>query len=226
MIQAIENLFLKYRVFIYPLLVIASSVVIIMVLIIPQVKVLFMGQGRLSNSEERLSVLEVKAKELEDLDGNDLSQKLSFALAAMPTEKDYASLIGVFKGLTTASGMSLTSIHLAGGSENENAFLVKAELIGAKTVLGRLLENIEKSPRVMKVQSVETTSSGSGDTIFVMITVKAYFESAPQTLGPIDSALPKLTDTDQVVLGTLVRSGSTVNTGPILLPSGKSNPFE
>ena len=223
--KSIKNLIQKYKFFIYPLLVVASSIVIILFLIIPQAKVLFTGQGKLNDSQVRLNILEVKVEELESLDKSDLSQKLSLTLTALPTEKDFATLIGIFKNLATTSGMSLTSLHLAGGSESQNAFLVKADLIGTTSSIGQLLENIEKSPRVMKVQSVETSSSSIGNIVSAVVTVLVYFEAAPKTLGPIDSALPKLTETDQTILGTLARSGSLIPSGAVSLPSGKANPF-
>lgn len=221
-----KNLIYKYKIFLYPLLVMVCSVIIIIFLIIPQIKIFVLGQDKLSDSKELLNILEVKASELEGLDEVDLSQKLSVALAALPVEKDFASLIGVFKGLATASGMSLTSFHLAGASEPQNSYLVRAELIGSNSSLGQLLNNIEKASRVMRLQTLETSTSGVGNTIASTVTVLVFFQPGPKTLGPIDSALPKLSETDKAILAALTKVSSPEQSGVIILPSGKSNPFE
>ncbi len=220
-----ENLISQYKLFIYPLVVVVASVVLIVFLILPQLKGLFLGQGNLNEAQGRLNVLSVKATELESLNANDLSQKLEVALAALPTDKDFSALIGIFKGLAGSSGMNLTSLHLGGGVD-QDGFTVKADMIGSATSLGNLLSSIETSPRVMRVQSMETTSSGLGNTIFTTLTVLVYFSPSPKTLGSVDSALPNLSDDDQHVLATLARTNVGAINQPTSLPSGKSNPFE
>ena len=220
-----ENLISQYKLFIYPLVVVVASVVLIVFLILPQLKGLFLGQGNLNEAQGRLNVLSVKATELESLNANDLSQKLEVALAALPTDKDFSALIGIFKGLAASYGMNLTSHHLGGGV-HQYGFTVKADMIGSATSLGNLLSCIETSPRVMRVQSMETTSSGLGNTIFTTLTVLVYFSPSPKTLGSVDSALPNLSDDDQHVLATLARTNVGAINQPTSLPSGKSNPFE
>lgn len=220
-----KNLISQYKLFLYPIVVALSSTALIVFLIVPQFNGLLAGRGNLGKAEVRLNVLNVKAKELEGLNGADLNQKLTVALAALPTDKDFSALVGIFKSLVESSGMDLTSLHLGSGAD-QNGFIVKADMIGSTASLGVLLNNIESSPRIMRVRGVETTSSGIGNTISTTVTVLVYFAPSPKTLGSVDSALPKLSDNDQIILTSLSRINTGAISQPTSLPSGKANPFE
>lgn len=214
----------EYKLFIYPMIVALASFCLIFFLIVPQLKDFLVGQGDLDQAKTRLSSLDVKAKELESINNSDLNHDLLLALYALPVEKDFSILVGILKELASQSGVNLLSLHL-GSSQDPNEFIIKADLIGSSSALGTLLNNIEKTPRVMKVRSVESAASGVGNTISATVAVTVFFSPAPKSLGAIDSSLPKLSDKDQVILTGLSRSNVT-SAVPVLAPAGKADPFQ
>ena len=220
----INTLKLNYKTLIYPSAVGLASLIIIIFVIVPQLQSFLSGQDDLKLKQARLNTLEVKAKELESFDQDAYTEKLLNAFYYLPVDKDYSNIIGIFRELTASAGMSLTSLH-PGSATAESSYLVKADIVGQVSSLGAMLEAIEKSPRVMKLESVETSTSTSG-LLNATLTVSVYYASPPQSLGAVDAPLPKLTEGDQVVLSSLIPPSAQSSSTTIILPSGKSNPFE
>lgn len=219
-----KNLILQYKVLIYPLIVGLASAVLIVFVIVPQLRGFLSGQDDLKQKQARLNNLEVKAKELEGLDQKIYTEKLLAALYYLPVDKDFSNIIGIFRELTAAAGMSLTSLHPSVNSVASGSYSVKADVVGPVNNLGNLLDVIEKSPRVMKLQSIDTTPSTSG-ILNVTLSVSVYFSPTPVSLGAVDALLPQITQQDQIILNSL----SLPSEAPgqvITLPSGKANPFE
>ena len=220
----INTLKLHYKTIIYPLTVGIASLVLIIFVIIPQLQGFITGQDDLKTKQARLDVLEVKAKELESFNQEAYTEKLLNAFYYLPVDKDYSNIIGIFRELTASAGMSLNSLH-PGSGPAANSYSVKADIVGQVSSLGAMLEAIEKSPRVMKLESVETSTPTSG-LLNATLTVSVYYAAPPQSLGAIDVPLPKLTEQDQVVLSSLTPPSAQSSSTTIILPSGKSNPFE
>lgn len=219
-----KNLFLQYRIFVYPLSVGLASLALIAFVIVPQLQGYLSGRDDLLQKQTRLNNLEVKAKELENFDQAVYSDKLLSAFYYLPVDKDLANIIGIFRELAAAAGMSLTSLFPSSGAETDS-YTVKADVVGQSGNLGDLLDKIEKSPRVMQVVSVETSPSSSG-LLNATLTVKVYFAPPPKSLGAIDAPLPKLTEADQIILSGLTAPSSQAPGQTIIIPTGKLNPFE
>ena len=220
----ISSLKLHYKTLIYPLVVGVASLILIIFVIVPQLQGFITGQDDLKLKQARLNTLEVKAKELESFNQEAYTEKLLNAFYYLPVDRDYNNIIGIFRELTASVGMSLTSLH-PGAGQVSGSYLVKADIVGQVSSLGAMLEAIEKSPRVMKLESVETSTSTSG-LLNATLTVSVYYASPPQSLGAVDAPLPKLTEGDQVVLSSLTPPSAQSGSTTIVLPSGKSNPFE
>ena len=219
----INTLKSNYKTLIYPSVVGLASLIIIIFVIVPQLQGFLSGQDDLKLKQARLNTLEVKAKELESFNQEAYTEKLLNAFYYLPVDKDYSNIIGIFRELTASAGMSLNSLH-PGSGPAANSYSVKADIVGQTSSLGAMLEAIEKSPRVMKLESVETSTSTSG--LNATLTVSVYYDAPPQSLGAIDVPLPKLTEQDQVVLSSLTPPSAQSGSTTIVLPSGKSNPFE
>jgi hypothetical protein len=162
------------------------------------------------------------------LDANDLSQKLTLAIGALPTDKDYGSIIGLIQRIGADSGVSITNLSLSPVIGDKNiGFAVKVEAVGLKQSINLMIASIEKSPRIMKLNSIDITASNADGTVGASFVINALYAPAPQSLGSVDSELPKLTSHDEEVLATLASSSiSLPSSASQLLPRGKSNPFQ
>lgn len=229
--KEISQLIIKYKAFLLPFVVGVSSLILIVFVIYPQLTGFFKGQEDLQIAEQKLKKLQVKASDLENLDEDDLKKKLNFALVALPLEKDYATIIGVFQRLTAESGMSLENLQVGGGGagadKKTSGYSIKLELLGTKPGLDQLLGKIGQAPQVMKVSGIEVTSFKTD--VNVALTIDVFYLPAPTSLGALDSDLPKITDEEQKLLARLasISPASVPTTTPAtLLPRGKPDPFQ
>lgn len=221
----------KYQLIIFPILVAISSIILIVFMIYPQIIRLLKNEQSLREIRHDVKFLEVKAQDLEGLDEVDLTTKVNVSLALLPADKDFVQAVGVIQQLVQRSGFNLISLQL--GSSKESAgvlgFAIKMEIAGPKITLGQLLTSIETSQRVMKVSSIEVTTTRSGDLINASLTIDVFYSPAPSTLGAINAPLAKLTSDEEELIITLSSAIPSAPAPPdtlILQPRGKANPFE
>ncbi|MCL5784721.1 MAG: hypothetical protein M1142_05205, partial [Patescibacteria group bacterium] len=73
---------------------------------------LISNQQTMGDLVKRSEFLETKVSALEGYNGEDLSQKAKYALAALPADKDFLNILGVLQKLVTESGFTVSSISL------------------------------------------------------------------------------------------------------------------
>lgn len=228
--DTIINFYHKYKLYIFPAVISASSLFLIVFAIYPQTAKLIANQRTQGELKVRSDFLEVKAQTLESFDVFDLSSKAEYALYSLPQEKDFGNVIGLLQLIVARSNFVVNTINLEGGGGKEagsQSYNVRMEINGPESLLPALLRNIESSARLMKVTSIDI-SSKSDRTVDAVLGIEILFSPVPPTFGSIDSPLPQLSGEDEDLLTTLVSSVSSVSLeeGTATTARGKSNPFE
>lgn len=218
----------KYKLYIFPAVVALSSLVLIVFVIYPQIIKLISGHKDEGIIFNKSKFLETKAQTLESLNSADLSRKVNFVLNSYPTEKDFVSVMGLLQSITAQSGFSLVSMSLESGASDAKiqSYTIKLDISGSRSLLPILLGNIENSPRLMRISSVETVSGGSLDAATISLAVDVLFSSAPKEFGAVDAVLPELSQQDEEAVARLARGGSQSGQSTLTGPRGKANPFE
>lgn len=219
----------KYRIIIFPALVVMVGILLIVLVIYPQSIKLLNNNKAYGGLVDQNKFLDVKAQELQSYDIQDLQKKVNISLTALPSDQDYAEVINILENLVDTAGFNLVSLSFGSGKQTENGrslFSVRLEAIGPKSALNSLLTNIESSYRPMKVSSFDINSSGSGDTLNAIISIDIFFQPLPSSLGGVNSPVPKFTDKDEQLLNILARSTSAGLNTLILPARGKLNPFQ
>lgn len=228
--DTIINFYHKYKLYIFPAVVCASSLFLIVFAIYPQTAKLIANRKIQGELKARSDFLAVKAQTLESFDVFDLSNKVEYALYSFPQEKDFGNVIGLLQLIGTQSNFVVNAINLEGGAgkgAGSQSYNVRMEATGPESLLPALLSNIESSVRLMKVNSIDI-SGKSGQTIDTVFGIEILFSPAPQTFGSPDSPLPQLSEEDETLLTTLASSMSSVSLeeGGVTTARGKTNPFE
>lgn len=225
----LKDIYLAHRLYIFPAVVIFSSLILICFVIYPQISKLinnFQTEGQLNSKFE---FLEGKAQALEGVDEEDLNNKLALALNIYPSDRDFSSVVGVLQDTISRFGFTIVSLHLGGNSDQSKAsdsfYNINLEIMGPKSLLNSLVSGIETSPRIMKVSSVEMSNAMVKESVDLMLSVKVYYQTLPNTFGNTDSQLPTLSEKDETVLARLTRvQPSSQSAYPVA--RGKADPFE
>ncbi len=228
--EELLNLYRQYRIYIYPILVIVATLILIGLVILPQTFRLVSNNKVESDLTNRFKSLEVKAAELKDISQQDLTREVNTALNAFPGEKDYGNVIGVLQNLTTKNEFTILALELNESSEGNlkigQSYTVKIEVLGQRSRLKNLLDEIESSPRLMKIRSMDITTGRDADTINATLAISIYYSPIPKSVGSIDAPLPKLSQKDEELLLKLEKESPNLGSENLFTPRGKSNPFE
>lgn len=231
--KEILKFYQTYKLYIFPAVVILSSLILIMFVIYPQINRLVSNQKTEGDILSKMTVLEIKAETLAAYDVTDLNLKVNYALNVYPTDKDFAIAISILQDLTGQLGFEIASLSLGSGTAkavNSQNYTIKLELIGPVNMLPALLKNIEGSPRIMRVDNIEVNIARDQSSSSMSLTVNIFYGPLSTNYGNIDSSLPELSSKDQEILQKLARFGNanliqsqaTAQSGP----RGKENPFE
>lgn len=233
--EELIKLYQTHRLYIFPCIVALSSLILIVFIIIPQATKLIANQQVEAEISSKSQFMEVKAQTLETYNPADLKGKVDYALGAYPTNRDFVYALSLLQNLVISSGFTTVSVTLEGspqqGPESKiQSYNVKMELLGQGSLLSPLLTNIENSPRIIRVGSVEITAGRTPQETAITIVVEVLYSSAPSNLGSVDSPLPKISQDEEEVINQLTNSAVQIPQ-PItqtsqLGPRGKPNPFE
>lgn len=224
----------NYRLYLFPAIVVLSSLILIIFVIYPQTAKLITNRKVEREMAAKSKFLEAKAQTLDNLDSTDLDRKVNFALGFLPTDKDFISALGLLQSLSSQSGFNAISISLGSSSSkdvNVQSYSLKLDILGPIKLLPILLGNIESSPRLMRVSSVDTTPGKDPQGAIVFLNVDVLYSSVPEGFGSIDSPLPELSKEDDEVIAKLAKVGTAVAVAQPQItvqlgPRGRANPFE
>ena len=217
----------KYRMIIFPVVIALSCLILIVFVMIPQLSKFFKNSKEEANFKAKSDFLDTKVEALESLDEKDLQKKLKDVVTAYPQEKDFITLITLLQKITSGNGFNITSLSFGGdGVSKDSSYGILIEAVGPKSVLARLLNSIETSSRLMRVERIEISSSQSGDMITANLAISALFAPIPGNLGSVDSPLPPISKGEEELIARLAGGQEVPLTAVELSPTGKSNPFE
>ncbi len=224
----------SYRLFIFPTVVALSSLCLILFVIYPQTAKLISHQEDANALFAKSKILATKAAVLESINPEDLSQKVSYALLSLPEDKDYGNTLDLLQQLIAQSGFNIASISFGSSSKvgNADGFGVKLEVKGVKILLQSLLNNLENSSRLIRINSIDIASSQGAQAIDVSLAVEILYAQLPQSFGAADAPLPQISQAEDELLATIARTTTMVTavttseTGGVFSPRGKVNPFE
>lgn len=220
----------KYNFYIFPSVVALSCLLLIVFVIFPTLSQLISNQKTTGELANKHKALEAKASALEGFSEEDLKFKLSSLLNVFPTEKDFGNALFVIQGITKELGFIISSFTIGGGSEKgEQSYIVKITLQGLKTSFPTLLNKIESSKRVMRIQTIDITQGRDLQFLEANLSIEVFFASAPSGFGGVDSPLPSLSEREEELIASFA-SGTAPSAAlqEEVIPTtiGKANPFE
>lgn len=235
--EELLGFYMKYRIFIFPVAVICSSIILIVLVIYPQISKLLANRTEYAEVLKKSQFLEVKAQELSSIDDNEVKRKLNIALMALPPEKDYAEVIGLMQVLVGKYGFILDSIRVGTNSTEKTGggegFTIDLEIQGPKSNLKSLLNTLEDTSRVIKMQKIDVSAGGVASGVNkINLVLNIYYAALPSNLGSSDLPVPKLTDEENTLINNIeinrnsIYTGTTDQQDSTPVPKGKLNPFE
>lgn len=232
----LSRFYQKFKIYIFPLVVGFSSLIMIVFIIYPQTLNLIDSQKQQEDLLTKSHFLEAKAATLENLDDSDLARKVSYVLNAYPQEPDFVNALGILQTDANQNGFGISALTVTPGSKTAGSsqnYTVKMDAIGSRNLLSRFITSIESSGRLIKVKSIEISPGRDTDSANISLEVEVLYGSIPSGLGSgADSPLPVLSSKDEELITTLAGFSTPQSTPvPSSQPAqpaqkGRANPFE
>lgn len=229
--EEVIKFYINFRLYIFSAIIAISSLFLIIFAIYPQTIRLMDNQKSADEFLNKSKFLETKVSALENYDKEDLVQKTGLALAFFPTDKNFGDTLDLMQRIISKSGFSIVSIALGNTSYklgNIDSYDVKLDIQGNKVLFPLLLNNLENSPRLIRISSIDISNQIS-QASNISLVVGVLYAEVSKNFGASDSPLPQITQEDEQLFAKLERGGGSVAITPALqqtTPRGKSNPFE
>lgn len=230
--KVLTDFYLKYQLFIKPLLVSIFCVTVIYLVLIPQIGAFTSTNGNLASSQTKLGILQVKASELDSLDKELYIKNLQLVLTALPEDRQVAQALVVVQDTLNRDGLVLENAKLLSGAGDKNQRSYQLQLVvrGDISKVRQFLLDLKKAPRLVQILDVNSQTGTSGLEIESQLTLEIFYGPLPKTLGEIDQPIPKLTDNDQQVIANIAKAVQTTGALGSLESSsssslGKADPF-
>ncbi len=237
-----------YQPFLFPVVVALLVFLTAFAFLKPKIGAIIEGQRRLSQNKQVLARLTEKAAALEGLDQTELTRKTDILLAALPTEKDVPRFLATYKELAQKIEVVIQQIEVnpgklatpedeqvapeggqaspEGGQASPPPFLVfQIGVSGELEKVGIFLDELEKTLPLMRLK--EVSLSQKEENLFESeIELQAFFLFLPGELGPVEEALPLISQREEEVYRQLADFKSVeLKESLLLTPAGKENPF-
>lgn len=235
MMKNITEVYAKYKLLIWPILSGIASVVILVLVIIPQLLTYLNIRGQISDIVSRSGKLEVKAQSLDAIDENLSEANLKLAFAVLPADRNVPSAVTILQSLITQSGLTLksTSYSAAARGASKDSYQLNVTVLGQISNVRNFLMGLRDSGRVFQVESINVQFQKSGSLVEAEIPITVFYGLALGKVGALEQEPPKLSEKEEKLLVDL----SLLANNPKILavtgeasassvPIGKSNPFE
>lgn len=230
----LSGVYANYKFLIWPVVSGIASVVILVLVVIPQLLNYLQVRNQISDIVNRSGKLEAKAQTLEAVDENISEESLKLAFAALPADRNVPSAVTILQSLIAQSGLSLksTSYSASARGASKNSFQLNVSVVGQISGVRKFLISLRDSGRVFQVESISVSFQKSGSQVEAEIPITVFYSESLGKGGALEQEPPKLNEKEEKILadlsrivnlGTLVGGGEATASS---VPVGKSNPFE
>lgn len=229
---AYRILYYRYKVFLFPLLILLVSVILASTVIFPQFKEISGGADEVKTLKENLSVSKSNLVLFSTLGDLDIDNKLNIALNAMPSEKDFTGILNAVSVSAAKSGVFLNDFSFQVGElsttsaklSKQPSLQVSLSLLGGVEENRRFLKELSKALPLSEVTKVTIDNNLS------KITVLFYYRPFPALKYDSNKQIKILSQKDLELINKLSSWNNPVGESPVFSQvssgSARSNPFE
>lgn len=191
------------------------------------------------------AALSKKLTVLNGIDDVSVREQLGIVLSAVPADRSYPTIFETVEVVAQQTGVSIKSMNITGGATiaTSSAGKVTADekKIGTRTVafsvsvegtLDNLKQFITLAPKVRRLLRIKVFSINfpkDDRPVNITLTMDAFYEPLPTSIGTAKTILPTLTDGDVAVIDKLSQfplgSAQSAELPPPLIGKVKESPF-
>lgn len=232
--EELKIYYIKYKQFVFPILTVVASLIIIVFVIMPELKSYTNIREQINTLQKRTDNLEVKAEELGKIDPDTSQQNIKVAFTILPADQDVPRAMATLQDAINQSGLVLKSTAYSGSGNvaGKSSFLLNVSVLGRLSSVRDFLVKLQETPRLYQVESLAAQFQSTGDVVEASLPIAVFYEQVPGNIGTLDHPAPKLTDSEEQMLANFYRYiprsylENELDSSASAVPLGKLDPFE
>lgn len=235
-----SEFYLKYRFIIWPAIVGISTILVSVLVIIPQLLTYFKVRDQIIQTQNKSQNLEEKAVALENINSLLTQKDLKVVFSVLPVDQDVPKAMMILQDMITTSGLELRSTTFGSSRAiasqqtlDKNSFKLNITVAGPVNLLRDFLIKLQNSSRLFQVESIGVTFQKNQGVVEAEIPLSVYYQPSLGEIGKLDQPLPKLSDQNKELLAKLYQtvdqtnlSFDSIESTSSSIPLGKSDPFQ
>jgi Tfp pilus assembly protein PilO len=230
--KELKEFYLNNKFAIWPVISGAAVILMLSLVIIPRAMSLMEVNKQISQTQDKIQLLNEKATKLESINKDELEQQLEVVLTVLPLTDAVPDALTVIQSLMSKSSLNLQTTNYVAASKTAglNYSTIRLSAAGKVASVKDFLINLNDAPRLFQVESVSLTFSKDGDDTSLDIPLSIISAPAPETIGTIDQPLPVLSEQDKSLITQFKQSidaltQSSTQSAQVAVPLGKEDPF-
>lgn len=231
--------FIRYQMIIVPALSGLVSIVLIVLILIPQVQEIFRIQKETEINKTQTGILQKKITDLSGQDVNKLRQLVDTTQIAVPPDKDIPGAVDQVNNYLSSNGMVVNNIsfsNLGLDLPSGGNFQIKLEITGSMVGLKNFSKQLDSAPRIMKIDGLDMYATRNVGNIQASMSINTFYLPLATSIGGVEDKLPAIAQDEIAKLEKLRASiysapsysspSTPTSTVDLNTQTGKINPFE
>lgn len=232
--KQLKELYIRYKLIIWPICTAGASAVILFFIIIPQMLSYLNVRGQISQLQTRVDSIDAKAQDLEQLDEQSVSRQFQSAFTVLPADPEIPSALVVLQGLADQAGVTIrnTTYSTSQGSNGKNSFILDLTVAGSISGMRTFLTSLQSAPRVFRVEAI-SAHFARNYSLEAEIPIAVYYEPSSAISWSVEQDVPKFSGKDEEFLNQLTQQVENANqrtrareASYSAVPLGKLNLFD
>ncbi len=227
-------IYLKYRTFILPTAAILVSLIIVVVVMIPQLLLTLGVYKDIDAVKNKNLILDEKIKALQQLNTEEEKKNINIALSALPQDPNVPGAISQILLLLNNNRLTLDGVSFSvpqttsSKSLTAQSYNIKVDLSGSIDGFKNFISQTKDAQRIIRINALETISGQDPSKIQATVTVSTYYASLPTTIDDIEKPIQVLSQKEKDLLIKISSSpqSTSINLPNISGPKGKADPFQ
>lgn len=219
-------IYFKYKEYVVPLITILVSILLFTQFVVPQFQAWLATRDEVAVNQQMVSVLSTNVSTISSLDSKKLDSNLQIAVAALPSEKDFA---GVLTAISDAAGLAGVTLgdysfqigNIAGkdfkSQDGQLALQISLTLSGGLDDTKRFLVALQKQLPISDISEIGVRGSNTTG-----VNAYFYYNPFPQPNFHDTDPIKTLSSSQQTLLNSLAQ-GNQLQVIPVGTPSAIQN---
>ncbi|MBI2595849.1 type 4a pilus biogenesis protein PilO [Candidatus Daviesbacteria bacterium] len=225
----------RYKVMVVPVFSALVCLILIILIIVPHIKSLNETNKLIKDINIRNDTLSKKLDILRQTDKALYQDNFKLALAAVPAEKDVPGAANQLLFLLQSSKMQLDDMNFAisgnaqPSSDKISDYVINITATGEVSALKEFILKVKDAARVMKINQLDITGGRASNNIQVTLTLAAFYQGVPTSIGNIDQPVSSLSTDEEALLAQIKnfqKNTPIIESEEVTGAKGKSNPFQ